>query len=82
MNSARLASSPRLRRTLMLFEHEKRWLTTRQIVRGASVCAVSSVIAELRCNGCVIECSRRTVGGVSRHGYELVSAPKGWRDRK
>ena len=87
MKSARLGSSPRLRRTLDLLERSRTddgggWLTTRQIVRRASICAVNSVIAELRENGCTIACHVMTdAAGRRRWRYRLESAPKGWRDR-
>lgn len=50
MHYARLSHSKRLQRTLRLLcdgqEH-----STRDIIRGADVCAVNSVISELRANG-------------------------------
>lgn len=87
MRSAKLGSSPRLRRTLILLERARAdaredggWLTTRQIVRRASVCAVNSVVAELRDNGCTIACRCETDAmGRRRWRYRLEAAPKGWR---
>lgn len=54
MHSAKLKTSKRLQRTLKVLRQGK--ATTRQIIRKAHVCAVSSVIAELRANGIRIEC--------------------------
>ncbi|MBO6789546.1 MAG: hypothetical protein JJ894_03315 [Dinoroseobacter sp.] len=55
-------------------------MTTRQIVTGAHVCAVNSIIAELRANGCVIHCERETAGnGRRRWRYTLQSSPPDWR---
>lgn len=55
MKSARLATSNRLQRVHQLLsdggEH-----STMDIIRGAEVAAVNSIIAELRDNGCYIEC--------------------------
>lgn len=74
MNAAKLSRSPRLQRVLSaLWPGE--WLTTRDIIRRANVCAVNSCIAELKApiNGFVIECKR--VSGVkdgTRFAYRLI----------
>lgn len=57
MHAARLARSPRLRRVHALLLDGKRH-STLDIVNGAQVCAVNSIIAELRQNGMQITCSR------------------------
>ena len=54
MHSAKLETSQRLQRTLAVLKQGK--ATTRQIIRKAHVCAVNSIIAELRANGIRIEC--------------------------
>ena len=54
MHSAKLKTSKRLQRTLAVLRRGK--ATTRQIIRKAHVCAVSSIIAELRANGIRIDC--------------------------
>ena len=54
MHSAKLKTSKRLQRTLRVLRRGK--ATTRQIIRKAHVCAVSSIIAELRANGVKIDC--------------------------
>ena len=50
MHHATLAHSKRLQRTLRVLcdgqEH-----STRDLIRAADVCAVNSIISELRCNG-------------------------------
>ena len=55
MHAATLARSPRLQRVLEVLrdgaEH-----STQDLVLTAQVCAVNSIIAELRANGCVITC--------------------------
>ena len=55
MHAASLERSERLRRVRELLsdgaEH-----STLEIVRIARVCAVNSIVAELRANGCAIEC--------------------------
>lgn len=85
MNSADLNKSPRLRRALGTLEAAAEagegWMTTRDLIWAAGICAVNSVIAELRDNGCTIE--TRQVPGVEgrRWEYRLTHAPAGWRDQ-
>ena len=55
MNAARLQQSPRLQRVLAVLSDHKPH-TTRDLVLRANVCAVNSVIAELRANGLPVEC--------------------------
>jgi len=57
MNAARLEKSDRLRRVASLLKREKEF-TTLEIAEGAKVCAVNSIVAELRCNGMDIRCRR------------------------
>jgi hypothetical protein len=57
VNSANLQTSDRLQRVdSLLADCMPR--TTMQIVQGANVCAVNSIIAELRANGRKINCHR------------------------
>ena len=57
MNSANLKTSARLKRVdALLSDCMPR--TTMQIIQGANVCAVNSIIAELRDNGRKINCHR------------------------
>lgn len=57
MHAATIANSPRLQRVADLLadglEH-----TTMEIIQAAQVCAVNSIIAELRANGFEILCRR------------------------
>jgi hypothetical protein len=57
MHSAKLSKSPRLQRVFNVLLDGKPH-TTRNIIRKASVCAVNSIIAELRVNGVNIDCRR------------------------
>ena len=57
MHSARISNSKRLQRVDALLADGKEY-STMDIVRAASVCAVNSIIAELRANGRVIVCRR------------------------
>lgn len=57
MHSAVLSKSQRLQRVLKVLSDTKPH-STREIIRKASVCAVNSIVAELRCNGYMIECRR------------------------
>ena len=81
MHHASLRKSARLRRTLDVLERrEGHWLTTRDLIVEAHICAVNSVIAELRANGCEIECEQRPGKNSERRwAYRLKSAPEGWR---
>ena len=57
MHAARIDSSPRLQRVAALLA-DGRPHSTLDIVLGAEVCAVNSIIAELRVNGLRIRCHR------------------------
>lgn len=57
MNAARLDRSARLRRVARLLA-DGRPRTTLQIASAARVCAVSTVVSELRQNGLAIACQR------------------------
>lgn len=77
--------SARLRRALATLEAASEagdgWMTTRALIWAAGICAVNSVIAELRDNGCKIETRQATVSGEARRWeYRLIEAPKGWKD--
>ena len=58
MNSARLDKSDRLNRVLKLLEVGGEF-STLDIIRHANVCAVNSIISELRQNGINIACQRK-----------------------
>jgi hypothetical protein len=79
MNHARLATSARLQRALRVLQAHGDWMTKRQILRAAHVCAVNSVIAALRTNGADIETKLEVLReGRRRYRYRLVTAPEGW----
>lgn len=60
MHNAKLNKSERLKRVLKLLSSAYPGaLSTRQIIARASVCAVNSIVAELRANGKRILCTRR-----------------------
>ena len=55
MHAAKIEDSPRLQKVLnYLRYHGVR--TTMEIIQGCQVCAVNSIIAELRANGITIDC--------------------------
>lgn len=58
LHAARLSKSDRLMRVLTVLQSGGEH-TTRDIIQKAAVCAVNSIIAELRANGINIECERR-----------------------
>ena len=77
MHAARLERSPRLRRVHELLIDGREY-STLEIVDAARVCAVNSIISELRANGMNIECRQ----SVAPHGeriwlYRMVS-PARW----
>jgi hypothetical protein len=80
MNAAKIGSSARLRRALIALEASGGWMSTRDLIWDANICAVNSVIAELRVNGCRIETKVETdEEGRRRWFYRLTGTPEGWR---
>ncbi len=67
MHAARLEKSPRLQRVLEVLSDGQAH-TTYEIVQQAQVCAVNSIVAELRQNGYSIDCRRRA----DRFYYQLM----------
>lgn len=57
MHSANLQTSDRLKRVAELLADGKEH-STMEIIRNANVCAVNSVVAEIRANGSEISCRR------------------------
>ena len=53
MHAASLDRSDRLRRVFALLADGREW-STRDLVRAADVCAVNSIVSELRANGATI----------------------------
>ena len=58
MNAARMGKSERLQRVFKLLSKGGEY-TTLDIIQQAGVCAVNSIISELRQNGYQINCQRR-----------------------
>jgi hypothetical protein len=58
MHHARLEKSARLQRVKAVLSRHKHPLTTMDIIEKAEVCAVNSIISELRENGMKIKCWR------------------------
>ena len=56
MHAGKLENSPRLQNVLA-FLRKHTVATTLEIVQGCGVCAVNSIIAELRENGITIDCN-------------------------
>ena len=69
MHAAKIQKSDRLQRVYRLLRYVKKegnpWLSTRAIIMNANVCAVNSIVAELRANGKDIQCKR--TGNVWRY---------------
>jgi len=62
MNYANLETSPRLQRVLKYLKRCKTERSTMDIIKAANVCAVNSIMSELRRNGFTIKTRRE--GGV------------------
>lgn len=58
MNAAKIEKSDRLQRVLALLKKGGEY-TTLEIIQKAGVCAVNSIISELRQHGYQISCQRR-----------------------
>lgn len=78
MHHACLHTSPRLRRTLKVLQEAQGEMTTYELSRAADICAVNSVIAELRENGAEITCRQAVKDGQRRFYYRLMKSPKGY----
>jgi hypothetical protein len=70
---AKIEESERLQRTHRLLA-DGHWHGTREIMRTADVCAVNTVIAELRANGYDIT---TRCAGRGRYEYQLAIAAQG-----
>jgi len=57
MNYAQLENSTRLQKVVRVLK-DKNWHSTMDIIKRAEVCAVNSIITELRLNGFDIKCKR------------------------
>lgn len=68
INYAKVENSERLQRTLKVLAGGG-WYGTRAIMRAADVCAVNTVVAELRANGCRIDTRCQ---GRGRYEYRLT----------
>lgn len=76
MHAASLAESPRLRTVVeLLLRVGPRGATTREIIEAAEVCAVNSVVSEIRKNGIGVECryERTTKTRQRVYRYILIS---------
>ncbi len=67
MHAANVDRSVRLNKVLGILASGA-WVGTREIVRAADVCAVNSIISEIRANGIKVNC--RCVGR-GRYEYSL-----------
>jgi hypothetical protein len=71
MNAANIENSDRLNRVLDLLSQGTEF-TTLDIIKQANVCAVNSIVSELRQNGFDIACQRRA----DKWFYKLEKAPQ------
>ena len=76
MHHGRLSTSPRLQRALRVLQAADGEISTYELSRQADVCAVNSVIAELRANGAEITCRQAREDGRMRFYYTLLKSPE------
>lgn len=76
MHHGRLATSPRLQRALRALKKARGRISTRELIEAADICAVNSVIAELRANGADILCEQEAKDGQRKFYYTLLKAPE------
>ncbi|WP_282060065.1 hypothetical protein [Roseobacter litoralis] len=76
MHSARLATSPRLQRTLDALRRADGEISTYDLSRSAKICAVNSCVAELRVNGAEITCRQQVENGKRTFYYTLLNSPE------
>lgn len=75
IHAAKLDASPRLQRVLSFLRiRGSQGATTREIVEHADVCAVNSIISELRTAGIEVHCKMdgRSPSGASVYRYSLM----------
>lgn len=72
MHAAKIADSPRLQKVLAFLRRHGP-ATTLEIVTGCQVCAVNSIIAEIRANGYTVNC-QAVKGRRGVYRYELIEA--------
>ena len=73
IHAAQLSRSPRLQRVLaFLRERAGEGATTMEIIRQANVCAVNTIIQELRENGLLIDGEWVPAGDAMAYRYRLV----------
>jgi len=82
MHPGHLSTSPRLRRALRALQAAKGEISTYDLARQAQICAVNSVIAELRANGAEITCRQVAKDGRRRFYYTLVKVPKDYHETR
>jgi hypothetical protein len=76
MHHARIEYSDRLQRTLRVLQEADGEISTYELTRRAKICALSSVISELRENGAVITCRQVVENGQRRFFYTLIKSPE------
>ena len=57
-HSAQLSKSDRLQKVLKYLKDSSKERSTMDIIKAVNVCAVNSIISELRDNGIAIDCRR------------------------
>ena len=76
MHHARLATSPRLRRTLKALQQADGEISTLELLQKAKIANVSATISELRANGAGIICRQVVKDGQRLFFYTLTKSPE------
>lgn len=77
MHAARIATSPRLRRTLKALQEAGGAVSSLELTVKAQTVAVGTCISELRANGAEITCRQEVREGRRVWLYTLVKSPEG-----
>ena len=75
MKHRKLATNANLQRVMRVLREAKGPISTMELIREARICAVNSVIAELRENGAEITCKQVVEDGKRRWEYTLMKSP-------
>lgn len=71
MHAARIDDSPRLQKVRDFLRRQTSGATTFEIITACHVCAVNSIIAELRANGFTVDC-QAVKGQRGVYRYRLI----------
>lgn len=81
MHAAKIEKSSRLRRVVDYLRGRGRYgATTKDIIRDTGVCAVNSIVSEIRANGIFIDCKCQGVTNMGGRIYRYTLLEGGQRE--